>query len=350
MRCWRWRRSSRWWPAFPCWSWAHCDLGSTSKGFPIWRCAGRFDEALSRGEAYLQSAPDDPRALLMLAEVALARPAADPDKALGYLGRIRPDSPAMAAWVLVDRGNAQVALGRFDRAELCWNEALRTAPEVLESGRRRLDLLGLQGRLAEARALGLRLFEREPSPAERLKLLLRLARLDVDPPEPWSIVNKFEPAVRARTSDLPTIVACGLALVTVSRFEEGLTMLRQAVEHQPDSPPGWDALLEGLELASRREELAEVLARLPAPLSGDVRFARHRGWLAAGGGAMARGGRRLSPGLGGRPHQRRGLPAQSHAQARRRCLGGRALRPCRSGLSRRVQTNTRFDRGGRRCG
>ena len=104
--------------------------------------AGRFDEALSRGEAYLRSAPDDPRALLVLAEVALSRPAADPHRALEYLGRIRPDSPTMAAWVLVDRGNAHMALGRFDRAEACWNEALRRAPAVLEAGRRLLDLLG----------------------------------------------------------------------------------------------------------------------------------------------------------------------------------------------------------------
>src|SRR3954467_8470282 len=68
--------------------------------------AGRFDQALSRGEAYLRSAPDDPRALLVLAEVALAGPAADARKALEYLGRIRPDSPTMEAWVLIDRGNA----------------------------------------------------------------------------------------------------------------------------------------------------------------------------------------------------------------------------------------------------
>jgi tetratricopeptide (TPR) repeat protein len=242
--------------------------------------AGRFDEARSRGEAYLRSAPDDARALLVLAEVALSRPAADPRGALEYLDRIRPDAPAIAAWVLIDRGNAQMALGRFDRAESCWNEALAVAPSVPEAGRRLLDLLGLQGRLAEARTLALRLLEREPVAAERTKLMLRLARLDVDPPEPWTIVNRFEPAVRARTADLPSTIACGLALAGASRFDDGLAMLRQASEQNPDSPQAWDALLSGLEIASRREEMAEAFARLPGPLASDARFARHRGWLA----------------------------------------------------------------------
>ena len=109
-----------------------------------------------------RSAPDDPRALLVLAEVALSGPAADPHKALEYLGRIRPDSPTMAAWVLIDRGTPTSPWDDSTGPRLCWNEALHAAPEVLESGRRLLDLLGLQGRVAEARALALRLLEREP--------------------------------------------------------------------------------------------------------------------------------------------------------------------------------------------
>ena len=113
-----------------------------------------------------------------------------------------------------------------------------------------------------------------------MKLLVRLARLDVDPPDPWSIVNRFEPAARTHAADLPTAVACGLALVLVSRFDDGLTMLREAVEQHPDSPHAWDSLLEGLELASRREELVQAFARMPGSLAGDIRFARHRGWLA----------------------------------------------------------------------
>jgi tetratricopeptide (TPR) repeat protein len=98
--------------------------------------------------------------------------------------------------------------------------------------------------------------------------------------EPWSVVKKLEPAVSAHTADLFTTVACGLALVTVSRPDDGLKMLRQAVEQDSDSPHAWNALLTGLELASRRDEMAETLARLPATLVTDVRFARHRGWVA----------------------------------------------------------------------
>src|SRR5262249_37354169 len=85
--------------------------------------AGRFDEAEARGEAYLQSSPDAARALLVMAELAMARRSPAPDRALDRLGRIRAESPEMAAWVLVDRGRAYDLLGRYDRAEACWIEA-----------------------------------------------------------------------------------------------------------------------------------------------------------------------------------------------------------------------------------
>ena len=62
---------------------------------------------------------------------------------------------------------------------------------------------------------------------ERLRLLLRLTQLDVDPPDPWLVVNEFEPAVLANTADPSTTLACGQALVTVSRSHEGLPMLRR---------------------------------------------------------------------------------------------------------------------------
>ena len=239
----------------------------------------RFDEARARGEAYLGLYPDDSQALLVMSEVALSRPGPDPREALAYLRRVRPDSPSMAAWVLVDQGNAYDLLAQFERSEACWSEALKRDPTTLEAGRRLLDLLGLQGRLLDARLLALKLFDREHSPRERLKLLLRLAQLEVDPPDPWLIINKFEPAVHNRAADLSTTVACGLALVSVSRSHDGLPMLRESVGRNPDSVSAWDALLTGLELSADRQELVDTFARLPRHLVDDPRFARHRGWI-----------------------------------------------------------------------
>ena len=52
----------------------------------------------------------------------IARPLPEPEEALRRLERIRPDSPALAAWVQIDRGNAQYLLSRYDRSEASWNE------------------------------------------------------------------------------------------------------------------------------------------------------------------------------------------------------------------------------------
>ncbi len=239
--------------------------------------ARRFDEAEARGEAYLRRFPEDARALLVMAELALASPSPDPHRALRRLGRIPGDSPELSAWVLIDQGKAHDLLGRHDRAEACWREALRRDPSAWEAGRRLLDLLTLQGRPADARGLAMDRLDREPDPRERARLLLRLARLDVDPPDPWMIIHRFESAARGQEADLPTTLACGLALTSVSRGQDGLPMLRRAVEQYPDEPTAWDALLTGLDLAGQETELAELLAQLPGCLRPDPRFARHQG-------------------------------------------------------------------------
>jgi tetratricopeptide (TPR) repeat protein len=239
--------------------------------------AARFDEAEAQGEKYLRLFPNDPRALLVMAELALARPTPDPNRALARLERIRAGSPALAAWVRVDQGNAHFLLSRFNRAEACWNEALRCDPAAREAGRRLLDLFTLQGRAAEARSLALGQFERETDPRQRVQLLSRLARFDVDPPDPWMIINRFEPAIQSQSADLPTALACGLALTSVSRSQEGLPLLRQAVERHPDDPLAWDALMSGLELASQHAELVQIFKSLPESLKADPRFAKHRG-------------------------------------------------------------------------
>jgi tetratricopeptide (TPR) repeat protein len=242
--------------------------------------SGRFDEAEARGSEYLGAFPLDPSARLIMAEIALSRPRPDPQRALQALEQIPLGSSPLAPWVLVDKGNAYHLLGRFDEAEKCWNEALTRAPAMLEAARRLLDLFGLQGRLDEAHELVYRQLEHQSDPRERLTLLLRLTRLDVDPPDPRLVADTFEPAVRAGTADLPTTTACGLAQVELSRSEDGLPMLRLAAKEHPDSARCWDALLSGLEHAGQRQEVSDVLMRLPVSLADDARTARHRGWIA----------------------------------------------------------------------
>jgi tetratricopeptide (TPR) repeat protein len=253
--------------------------------------SGRLEEAEARGEAYLRVSPGDSRALLVMAELALAQPSPDPEKALRRLERIHPDSHSMAAWVRIDCGKAHHLLSRHDRAEACWKEALRLDPFALEAGRRLLDLYTMQGRTAEARELALRQFEHEGDPRERRRLLVRLARIEVDPPEPWSVVNRFEGEVRRGTADLPTTLAYGLALAYVSRGQEAAGILKQALDRNPDDPRAWDGLMTAQEISHQEPELAESFARLPEAMTADPRFARHRGWVEQQAGRWAEAAR-----------------------------------------------------------
>ena len=241
--------------------------------------ASRFDEAQARGTDYLRHFPTDSRAFLVMAEVALARPSPEPYRALEWLDRIHPDSHSLAAWVLLNQGNAHYLLSRYIRSEECWKEALRQDSSVLQAGRRLLDLFLLQRRFTDASGLALTQIKLESDPRDRVLLLVKLVQFEVDPPEPWSIVNQLKPAVRSDPVDLPTSVACGLALVSVSRSEEGLSILRRALDCNPDAPTAWDALLTGLELANQSDALADVSSRLPHTLAADPRFAKHLGRL-----------------------------------------------------------------------
>ena len=302
--------------------------------------AGRIEEAESRGEAYLRVSPDDSRALLVMAEVALAHRPPEPEKALRRLERIRPETASLAAWVQIDKGNAYNLLSRYDRAEVCWKEALRFDPFALEAGRRLLDLYTMQGRHAEARELALRQFDRNRDRREQARLLLRLARMVVDPPEPSSVVERFERVVRQGMSDLPTTVACALSLAYLSRGQEAGRILLRALERNPDDPRAWDGLMTAQEISNEDPALAETFAKLPQSMSALPLFARHRGWVEQQSGRWVEAAPRLSAGLGIRAGSHRGLPTGTRASLRRPDRGSGPLRTHRHGLSRGFQAGS----------
>ena len=93
-----------------------------------------------------------------------------------------------------------------------------------------LGLYYVQGRREEAHRLGLSLRSIEPDPRDRAQLLLELIRQDAQPIGPDSLIATLEPLVRANPEDHQTAITLGLALVRNSRFDEGLSILRDAVE------------------------------------------------------------------------------------------------------------------------
>lgn len=237
----------------------------------------KWDEAQLRIEAYLRANPADAQAQLLRARVSLDRPNSDPARALAQLRTVRSDDPRTAALVHVYQGLAYYRQTRYDRAVAAWEEALRLDPTAPEAGWGLSFVYDIQGRREDAHRLILRLFETEPDPGDRVRLLLEAARQDVETVAPGSVINLFQPIHESNPDDLPSALALGLALVHDSRTEQGVDVLRDALRRHETDAAAWDGLLTGLDDATRYDEFVATVRRLPKGLAADSRFLKHQG-------------------------------------------------------------------------
>ena len=243
---------------------------------------GRFDRAQMLMARYVRAFPRDDRANLLMAQFAMDRPDAQPQIALDHLGRVRSNTSKQAAVVRFSVGKAHYQQKRYDLAETYWREALELDPTVPEAGWALVDLLDFEARVEEAHRLGMRLFEVEPDPRDRVRLLLEMSRLDVDKVAPGSVVQVFEPVWRQHREYLPLALAVGLALVHNSQSDEGIEVLRDALERNSESAEAWDTWLTGLDEGHQPELLKREFDSLPQSVSADPRFAKHEGSVAQG--------------------------------------------------------------------
>jgi tetratricopeptide (TPR) repeat protein len=245
---------------------------------------GRFDRAQELTARYLRAYPGADRAHLLMAQLAMDRPDAQPKLALDHLRRISTSTPREAAVMQFSVGKAYYQQRRYDVAETCWKEALKIDPTVPEAGWALIDLLDFEVRVEEAHRLGMQLFEVEPDPRDRVRLLLEMSRLDIDKVAPGSVVQVFQPVWRQHPEYLPLALAVGLALVHNGQASEGIKVLRDAIERNPESAEAWDGWLTGLDEGYEPELLRREFARLPESLAADSRFAKHEGTVAQGAG------------------------------------------------------------------
>ena len=241
---------------------------------------GQFERAQSLLDRYLRVHSDDDRAHLLMAQLTTEPAAVRPELALEHLRAIKPGSSKQAARVKFFEGKARYQQGRYDLAEACWALALRLDPIVPEAGWALVDLLDKESRREEAHGLGMRVHEVEPDPRDRVRILLEMSRLDIEAPDPLMQVLLFEPLVKEHPEHLPLSLTLGLALIRVNRSDEGLKILGEALERNPESREAWDAWFTGLYNASEVEKLAVEFARLPRALTADPRFAKHEGMIA----------------------------------------------------------------------
>jgi tetratricopeptide (TPR) repeat protein len=242
--------------------------------------ARNFDRAMELLQVYLRAHPDDAKAHLLMGQIATDLPEPRPEVALEHLATLHPQGDKEAARVRFFEGKAQYFKGRYDLAEAAWNDALRLDPVVPEAGWALMDLLDKESRGTEAHELGMRLVEVEPDPLDRGRILLDLARQDIDNVNPWSQVNTFGPLAREHPENLALSLVVGQALIRDSQGAEGLEILEAALRRNPDSPNAWDAWLTGLNGAFDYDRLTAEFAHLPKAMANDSRFAEHEGMVA----------------------------------------------------------------------
>ncbi len=244
------------------------------------RRVGEFKRAKALLDRYLRVHSDDSGAHLLMAQFATEPADARPELALRHLRAVRPGTNKQAARVKFFEGKAQYQQQRFDLAESCWRKALELDPTVPEAGWAIVDLLDKESRREEAHRLAMKVHEVEPDPRDRVRILLEMCRIDIETPDPLMQVLLFEPLVKEHPEHLPLCITLGQAPIRVNRSDEGLKILGDALKRHPDSPEAWDASFTALFNASQVERLAAEFTRLPPPLAGDARFAKHDAMIA----------------------------------------------------------------------
>jgi tetratricopeptide (TPR) repeat protein len=253
----------------------------TLVGVPELLESRRFDDAEERLAAYIQVHPRDAQARLLLAHAAVERSDPKPELALAQLRALRPTNRHMAARAKALEGEAQFLLQHYVDAETLWHAALALDPKIPEVGWGLLNLYALQGRDDDARALGLRLFEVETDPHDRIELLVQLIRHDAHAIAPSATVLELEPVAKANPGDKLSARALGLALVRESRYDAGLELLSRAVKSDPTDTQAWEAYVTGLTDAARIDALNETLAQLPKTIADAPCFDGAKGWAAS---------------------------------------------------------------------
>lgn len=241
----------------------------------------RFDDAQELVSAYLDENPDDQRARLRLARLAIDRP--DPQFAIAleqFEAVTDPDPKLAAEWKGVE-GSALYGLGRFSAAEAAWLDALKIDKAVPEAGWALLNLYALQGRDDDARALGLDLFRVEPDPHDRIQILLQLIRHDAHAISAEAIIGQLEPVCRAHPGDVPSAVALAQGYLRGGRTADAQKLLDPIIASNSATLESWLAYLDGLTAAGDAAKVESAIKRIPPSFQASPRLDAARGWLAA---------------------------------------------------------------------
>lgn len=252
--------------------------------------AGDLKGAEFRARSVLRHRPGETTARLWLADLAVERAEApDPQEALRLVAETHPTTPRQAAFARLIEGKARFRLKQLDAAETAWRDAIRLDPSRAPAAWALLHLYALQGRPDDARKLVLGVVGGIRDRRETARLLLHLLRPDAHPVSPQLVESELAPCLRQAPDDVETLRAVARARIDLQRADEGLALLRDAVQRQPNHVSVWAAYLECLDAAGDPAALVEAWEQVPPGLQDapEMREARARVALLQGDRAAA---------------------------------------------------------------
>lgn len=197
-------------------------------------------------------------ALIGQAEVALAQN--DTGRATAVIDRLHRVAPGnfMVGYL---RGRVHAASGDYLAAEAELYQVLNAVPEHAPTKL----LLGVisfaQGNLATADSYLSSALTADPDNVHARKLLAEI-RLQLDQPE--DVLSALEPALESGgRGDAGILAMSGQARLRLGEFDEGITLLEQSVEAEPDNLDLKIRLAASYLLADRGDEARELLESVP---------------------------------------------------------------------------------------
>ncbi len=207
----------------------------------------------------------------------------DYSEVVRILEQVPKDHPFRAE-ALTIVGKALTNLNFWQRAEWCWKQALELDPRAPEAGYQLLQLYFVLHRWSESRQLALRLVENEPDPHDRALYLLELIRQEHERLMPTATVQLLEPVLALEPDYYHAKRALGLCYVQIGRVSEGLKLLYESVEQEPEKVEGWASLCWCLSQVGRWNELDHVWQSMSERAKMEPEVFRYRGhWAEAQG-------------------------------------------------------------------
>jgi tetratricopeptide (TPR) repeat protein len=233
-----------------------------------WLDAGRGDDAERALRAWVRRSPYSAEARLML-----ARALAGKGDLTGCAGQLRavPFWSPLKGEALFREAQTWQQLKRAADAEAAFRRYLADDPNHPEPKAHRdlaevelINLLTLEGRWDEARALIWGSFDRAASARQREELLVMVVRTETERYEPSAAVVPLRQFVTADPSDFEARLALATAAEALGRPAEADAQVAACLRLRPRDPRAWRARLEILKARADINALRRALAEAPA--------------------------------------------------------------------------------------